>query len=107
MLNFGGWQLGVAAGRADCCLEVGLHPRPPQPVAQGIYRLRERAPCRNSAVSPDSPHKIGHRWSARCLLVVFRTAGLQGHGRLVPMSLRPVLRVAATDAMALVWSSRH
>ena len=97
-------------GSADICSEADfphLIPRTGIQWGKSFYKQKEGVICRNSAVSPDSPHKIGHRWSARCLLVVFRTAGLQGHGRLVPMSLRPVLRVAATDAMALVWSSRH
>ena len=36
LLYFGGWQLGMGAGRADSCLEVDLHPRQPQPVVQGF-----------------------------------------------------------------------
>ena len=38
ILEAGNW--GRGAGRADSCLEVDLHPRPPQPGVQGFYRLR-------------------------------------------------------------------
>ena len=91
------WRLATGdggAGRADSCLEVDLHPRSPQPGVQGFYRLRGGLHAEvESALTVVTEPLIASLPST--VLVVFRTAGLQGHGPLVPVSLRPVLRVAA------------
>ena len=39
------------------------------------------------------------------ILIVLGTVSVQFQGPLVPISLRPVLRVVATHIRAMVWSS--
>ena len=66
---------------------------PQQSMGKSVYRLRERATCRNSTVSSDSHLEID-------LHGLDCTVNLQFQGQFVPISLRPVLGIVAACIIA-------
>ena len=64
-----------------------------QSVGKLFYRQTEGATFRNSMVSSDSHHQIGHQRSDLCYLGWLGTINLQFQGLFVSISLRPFLRI--------------
>ena len=58
LVDFGCQQ---QVGRADACPKADSLPLTVR--GRSLYRLKQRATCRNSTVSSDSHLKICHRWS--------------------------------------------
>ena len=71
-----------------------------QPGGKSFYRWREGAVGRNSTVSSDSHLEIGH-WGSDQHHLVLSTVSLQFQGML-PISLRPVLRIVTAYVTATV-----